>query len=81
MSSQPLFSTIEPDEPDVPQGNIQAARSPKPRSDPVVLTPTNRAASNTSNAQAMASTEGDAEAGKCIGRDTCLGALTCYPYD
>lgn len=63
MSSQPLFSTIEPDEPDVPQGNIQAARSLKPRSEPVVLTPTNRAAANTNNAQAMASTEGDAEAG------------------
>ncbi|TFK40981.1 Golgi apparatus membrane protein TVP23 [Crucibulum laeve] len=51
-----LDNTIEPDEPTVPQGTINGARTPKPR-DPVVLTPTSN-----SNA-GMATTEGDAESG------------------
>ncbi|EAU92897.2 hypothetical protein CC1G_03684 [Coprinopsis cinerea okayama7 len=63
--TQPLFSTIEPDEETTaPSGNIQDNRSSKPRPEPIVLTPTTRSTSSNSNAQnTMASNEGDAEAG------------------
>lgn len=57
-----LDNTIEPDEPSEPvSGNINSDPKKQDARPQVVLTPTTR--STSSNGQAMASSEGDAEAG------------------
>ncbi len=57
-----LYNTIEADEsPETITGNISNNASKQKSRPPVVLTPATR--STSSNGQAMANTEGDAEAG------------------